>query len=78
MTLPYSTGPGMMDDTEKWERYKRIRREAESELQLFMHAGCTADDVFDRFEMAFLWRQVCEGGMVSDPTWEQMLEATNL
>lgn len=67
-----------MDDSEKWERYQRIRREAGSELSAYLVAGSTDDDVYDRFEMAFLWRFVCEGGSVSVPTWEQMLEATEI
>ena len=66
-----------MSDDEKWERYQRIRREAGSELMSFLHGQSSDDDVYDRFEMAFLWRLVCEGGSVSEPTWEQMLEATN-
>jgi len=66
-----------MDPAEKWERYQRMRREAESELQLFMHAGCSADDVFDRFELAVMWRLASEGHDFTRPTWEQMLEATD-
>jgi hypothetical protein len=62
---------------EKWQRYQKMRREAESELQLFMHAECTADDVFDRFELAFLWRMAVEGKTMTEPTWDQMVEATD-
>ena len=68
----------LMSDDEKWERYLRMRREAGSELTNFLHALATDDDVYDRFELAHLWRSVCEGGTVQDCTWEQMLEATNL
>lgn len=66
----------LMSDEEKHERYLRMRREAASELTAFMHALATDDDVYDRFELTFLWRSVCEGNVVSEPTWERMVEAT--
>lgn len=71
------TSQMLMSPEEKWERYSRIRREAGSELAAYQHALATDDDVYDRFELAFLWRSVCEGQTVSDATWEQMVEATN-
>lgn len=66
-----------MEPEEKWRRYQMMRREATSELQLYMHAGNDADDVFDRFELATMWRLAYEGHEFSGNTWEQMLEATN-
>lgn len=68
----------LMSDDEAWARYQRMRREAESELQAFVHGLASADDVFDRFELTHLWRMVCEGHHVSEDTWDQMIEATNL
>lgn len=67
----------LMEPDEKWRRYQMMRREAASELQLYMHAGNDADDVVDRFELATLWRLAYEGQEFSGNTWEQMLEATN-
>ena len=67
-----------MSCEEKWERYKRMRREAASELMNFIHGIATDDDAYDRSELATLWRLSCEGVIMSEPTWEQMLEATNV
>ena len=67
----------LMTPDEKWRRYLMARREAGSELMNFIHAISTDDDAYDAIEMSFMWRQICEGGSVTDMTWELMLEATN-
>lgn len=67
----------LISEEEKWDRYSRMRREAASELTSFIHAISTDDDVIDRMELVNLWRMSCEGMVMSDQTWEQMIEATN-
>lgn len=70
------TAQCLISEEERWDRYKKMRREAASELTNFMHALAGDDDVYDRFELAFLWRMSCEGMAMADPTWDQMIEAT--
>lgn len=60
----------------KWKRYEKARKEASSELMSWVHGMSSEEDVFDRLEMAFLWRSSCEGHTMSEPTWELMIEAT--
>lgn len=67
----------LMDRDEIHRRYEMAKREAASELQCYVHALTSSEDVVERMELAFLWRLVAEGNTVSDSTWEMMLEATN-
>lgn len=67
----------LISDEEKWDRYRRMRREAASELTSYIHAISTDDDFIDRMELVVLWRMSCEGTIMTQQTWEQMIEATN-
>lgn len=67
----------LISPEEKWDRYQRMRREAASELMNFVHALTSDEEVYDRMELATLWRLSCEGMQMSEPTWEQMIEATD-
>ena len=61
----------LISEEERWERYQRMRREAASELMNFTHAlGATDEDVYERFELAHLWRMSCEGVVMTGPTWD--------
>lgn len=66
-----------MTRQEMHERYYRAQKEAESELQCWIHALTTEADVLDRITMAGLWRTLLEGNAVTPTTFEMMLEATN-
>lgn len=72
------TAQCLISEEERWDRYQKMRREAASELLNFVHALTDEDSVYDRFELATLWRLSCEGMAMSDATWEQMIEATNI
>ncbi len=67
----------LISENERWDRYYKMRRQAASELSNFVHALCADEDVYDRFELATLWRLSCEGMVMTDQTWEQMIEATD-
>lgn len=71
------TAQCFISEEERWDRYQRMCRAAASELTNFVHALSSDDDVYDRFELAFLWRMSCEGTTMTDQTWDQMIEATN-
>lgn len=68
----------MMDRKEMYDRYYRAHREAESEMQCWIHAMSTEADVFDRLQLAMLWRSFIEGNPVTESTFAMMLEATNV
>ena len=63
---------------EKWDRYTRMRREAESEMDNFREHLSTSSETFDRMELAFCWRMSLEGVKLSEDTWQDMIEATEL
>lgn len=68
----------MVTPREAYERYFRATREAESELQCYMHAMTSAADVMDRIQMMILWRSFIEGCPTSAQTMAMMMESTNI
>lgn len=67
----------MISNVEAHERYYKASKEAESELQCYIHALTSAADVMDSFETLVLWRMYLEGNDVTEMTFARMIEATN-
>lgn len=66
-----------MEASEAQARYYKATKEAESEMQCWIHALSTEADVVDRLQIMWLWRAYLEGSPITPMTMEMMLEATN-